>query len=82
MSDLTQSGGASVQQSTVASSGTTGFSPTPMAGQHISDEAWAAAKGKFIDNCIRNSPIAQTSDAWNHFNSVIDEFRSLIEAEL
>lgn len=48
----------------------------------ISDDAWDSAKSEFITQHLRNSPVAQETNSWNHFNAVIDHFRAILEKHL
>jgi len=56
-----------------------GAAPT---GNKISDSAWQAAVGSWMDRHVKNSPIAQNTDAYNHLSSIADNLRDLLEIEL
>lgn len=48
----------------------------------ISDVKWAAAVRRFVDEHVRNSPVAAATEAWNHLHSVLPRLRECLEAEL
>lgn len=48
----------------------------------ISDEVWVAAKARWVDGHIRNSPVSGTVEAWNHLLDSIDKLKQYIVEEL
>ena len=48
----------------------------------ISDEAWASATSRWIDDHIRNSAVAGSTEAWNRLHGVLPKLREYLETEL
>ena len=48
----------------------------------ISDESWSAASSAWINNHIRNSPVSQAVEAWNHIGAALPLLRGYLENEL
>ena len=57
---------------------TTSEAPAPA----ISDGVWSAATSSWISAHVRNSPIAQSVEAWTHLGTILPRLRALLEAEL
>ena len=53
----------------------------PGAGETF-DAAWAIALANWTSRYIRNSPVAQSTEAWNHLGAVMPQLKTLLEAEL
>jgi|HubBroStandDraft_6_1064221.scaffolds.fasta_scaffold844832_2 hypothetical protein len=48
----------------------------------ISDESWAHASSAWLNSHVRNSPISQSVEAWNHLGLVLHKLRDHLELEL
>lgn len=48
----------------------------------IPDDIWARASSLWIDRYVRNSPIAQHVEAWNHLGGILPKLRELLLDEL
>lgn len=53
-----------------------------VASRPLSNEIWAVASSRWINDHIRNSPVAQSTEAWNHLGSVLHKLREYLEAEM
>lgn len=56
--------------------------PAVPVGPLISDGLWSVATSTWIHNHIRNSPIAQSTEAWQHLGLVLPQLRGYLESEL
>ena len=56
--------------------------PPPPPGGIISDTAWETALATWINDRVRNSPIAGATEAWNHLMGALPALRAALEAEL
>lgn len=56
--------------------------PSAPAKGKISDEAWLYATSAWTNEHVRNSPIAQSIEAWNHLGLILPHLRTLLETEL
>lgn len=55
----------------------------PPAESHpLSDAAWAVASSRWLSDCVRNSPISQSTEAWNHLGTVLHKLRDYIRHEM
>jgi len=52
------------------------------ASRPISDAAWAHATSRWISECINNSPMSQSTEAWNHLGVALPHLRRILEEEL
>jgi len=52
------------------------------APQVISDGAWSSATSTWISAHVRNSPIAQSVEAWTHLGTILPHLRGYLENEL
>lgn len=48
----------------------------------ISDTAWETALSTWINDRVRNSPIAGATEAWNHLMGALPHLRTVLETEL
>ena len=51
-------------------------------GPVISDDMWSSATSNWISNHVRNSPIAQSIEAWTYLGTILPHLRNYIEDEL
>jgi hypothetical protein len=54
------------------------LAPPPL----IPVDVWTVATSRWINNHVRNSPIAQSTEAWNHLGVVLQHLYGLLEDEL
>ena len=50
--------------------------------QTISTNGWAEAVAVWVDSHIRNSPVAQSTAAWNHLMASLEHLRVHVNAHL
>jgi hypothetical protein len=51
-------------------------------GGVISDTVWETACAAWINDRVRNSPIAGATEAWNHLMGALPALRAALETEL
>jgi hypothetical protein len=57
-------------------------STASVATRFIDDEVWAIATSRWINEKVRSSPIAQSTEAWNHLGIILSNLREYIEDEI
>lgn len=55
---------------------------TVSAVKEVPEDAWTVAVATWINNHVRNSPIAGSVEAWNHLGGVLPELKRLLNDEL
>lgn len=48
----------------------------------IPEETWETAVSTWINDHLRNSPVAGATEAWNHLHAVLPHLRQYLESEL
>jgi hypothetical protein len=48
----------------------------------IDDDAWIVATSRWINEHVRSSPIARSTEAWNHLGLILPHLRGMLEEEL
>jgi hypothetical protein len=55
---------------------------SPVSSGPIDDSSWESAIGQWINNHLRNSPLAGATEAWNHVMGALPHLRTYLETEL
>lgn len=48
----------------------------------LSDDTWAHASSRWLNDHVRNSPISQSVEAWNHLGTILPKLRDYLRDEL
>jgi hypothetical protein len=75
-----QTGVPSPAPARVAQPGATAPAAAPRGG--IDEDAWNAIKNEWLNNNMRNSPVANNAESWNHLVSQLDALRTIVAKHL
>jgi hypothetical protein len=52
--------------------------PPSGSGSNVNDSDWQAAVTAWVDDYVRNSPIAGNTEAWNHLNAALPHLKEYL----
>jgi hypothetical protein len=55
---------------------------TPGQRNAIDDTTWSQIMNEWLTNNMRNSPVANNAESWNHLVSQLDALRKIVEKNL
>lgn len=77
-----QTGVPSPAPARVAAPGVTAPATAPGQSGRVDDETWSQIMNEWLNNNMRNSPVANNAESWNHLVSQLDSLRKIAEKYL